>query len=180
MVGGIVISGFLDELFLAPGAGNGDFALATGDAHHLAALGAVEIAVFPVLQAVEKLQEFPVFLIALVGVPGHGAPNRPDHQAVAQGPEDQVEGRGRNPHRQQTCHQSCAQDHHIQPVRAVPACHEITQSCGHFCGKLPKPTAKSIHRKITFAKRNAFLYYIAKNAECNRLGAKLTDCLRID
>ena len=47
-VGGI-FSGFLDELFLAPGAGDGDFAFAPGDTDHLAAFGAVEVAVLPVL-----------------------------------------------------------------------------------------------------------------------------------
>ena len=38
-----------NELFLAPGAGDGDFPLSSGDAHQLAALGTVKIAVLPVL-----------------------------------------------------------------------------------------------------------------------------------
>ena len=42
-------SGFANELFLAPGAGDGDFPLSSGDAHQLAALGTVKIAVLPVL-----------------------------------------------------------------------------------------------------------------------------------
>ena len=66
----VLSSGFLNELFSALGAGDGDLTLAAGDTHHLTALGAVVIAMIPILQAIEKLQEFAVFLITLVGIAG--------------------------------------------------------------------------------------------------------------
>ena len=62
--------GFADKFFFAPGAGDGDFSLATGNTHHLAALGAVEVAVIPVLQPIPELEKLPILLVALVGIPG--------------------------------------------------------------------------------------------------------------
>ena len=73
----------LYEFFPAPGAGDGDFSFAPGDSHHLAALGAVEVAVLPVFYPVKKLEELPVFLITLIGIPGQAAENRPEHHAIA-------------------------------------------------------------------------------------------------
>ena len=78
-----LLSCFLGEFFPAAGAGDGDLALAPGHPDHLAALGAVEIPVLPVLQTACQLQEFPVFLVALVGVPGQSPENGPEHHAVA-------------------------------------------------------------------------------------------------
>ena len=43
---------FLDEFLFASGAGDGDFSLASGDAHQLLAFGAFKIPVFPVFDAV--------------------------------------------------------------------------------------------------------------------------------
>ena len=87
-----LFSCLLHEFFPAAGTGDGDFSLSSGDPDHLAAFWAVEVAVLPVLHTARQLQEFPVFLIPLVGIPGQATENGPDHQAVAQGPEDQVEG----------------------------------------------------------------------------------------
>ena len=106
-------SRFSDEFFLAPGAGDGDFPLPSGHPHQLAALGAVKVAVVPILRPVHQLQKFTVLPIALVGVPGQGAPNRPDHQAVAQHYQQQVHRRMTEEHRQQAHRQTHAQDHHI-------------------------------------------------------------------
>ena len=71
---------FSNEFLMASGAGDGDFPLSSGDPHHLPAFGAVKIAVVPVLSPANQLQKLPVFLIPLIGVPGQGAPNCPDHQ----------------------------------------------------------------------------------------------------
>ena len=71
------------EALLALGAGNGDFALVTGDADSLAAPGADEIAVLPVLDPIQHQQEPAVFLIALVDIPGQAAEDGPDHQHIA-------------------------------------------------------------------------------------------------
>ena len=138
---------FLDKPFPAAGTGNGDFALAPGDSNSLMALGAVEITILPVLQPVINLQEFPVFLIPLIGIAGQAAADGPDHQAIAQRPENQIEGLHGNDHGEQACHQARAEDHHIQAVSAIAAGHEMPQSGGQFCGELPKPAADSIHRK---------------------------------
>ena len=73
----------LHEFFPAAGAGDGDLALAPGDPDHLAAFGTVEIPVIPVLQPVKDLQKFPVFLVALVGVPGKDPENGQKHQYIA-------------------------------------------------------------------------------------------------
>ena len=65
------------------GARNGDLALTAGNAYRLTALGAVEITVIAVLQAVEKLQESAVLLIALVCIAGQAAEDRRKHQHIA-------------------------------------------------------------------------------------------------
>jgi len=138
---------FPDELLIAPGAGDGNLALAPGDTNGLVALGAVKVPVLAILDPLTDLQETPVFLIAGIDIPGKTAANGPDHQAVADDPEDQVKGPGRDHHGQQTGHQSGAQHHHIQPIRTVPACHKIAVSAGSLCRELPKPSIKSSHIK---------------------------------
>ena len=136
---------FADKFLLAPGAGDGDFALAPGNPDGLAALGAVEIAVVPVLEPVKDQQEFPVLLVALVGIPGEGPEDGPEHQPVAEGPEN-------GPHRQiaeqggeNAGHQAGAQNDHIQPVRAVPARHKAAQSGGEPSTGLAQPHRQFIH-----------------------------------
>ena len=143
-------SGFLQEAFLAAGTGDGDLAFAPGNADGLMALGAVKIAMLPVLQTVIDLQEAAVFLITLVGVPGQAAENGPDHQTIAQRPENQVKGLHRNHHRQQTGHQAGAEDRHIQTVGAIATGHKAAKGGCQFEGDLAKPATESIHKKITF------------------------------
>ena len=75
---------FLHETLPALGAGNGDLAFSPGDTDHLTALGTVIITVLPILQPGEKLQEFPVLLITLIGIAGEAAENGPEHQAISQ------------------------------------------------------------------------------------------------
>ena len=55
-------------------------------------LGAVEVAVLPVGKTVPDLQEFPVLLVPLVGIAGETAENGPDHETIAQRPENQIHG----------------------------------------------------------------------------------------
>ena len=167
-----------DELFPAPGAGDGNFPLAPGHAHQLVALGTVEITVVPIFQPSHDLQEFPVFLIALIGVPGEGPENGPDHHAVAHHKEYQIHGRHLNPHGKQAGHQPDSQNQHIQFVRAVPSGHEAAQSRAHPGGELPEPVLNAIHAPITFAKNNVCAYYIGNKTECNTGKGKFTDCLR--
>ena len=57
----------------------------------MAALGAIEVAVFPVLEAGPELQEPAIFVIAFVGLPGQAAENSPDQHGVAQQEEDQIQ-----------------------------------------------------------------------------------------
>ena len=78
------LSGFLYKLFTAFGAGDGDGAFAPGDAHLLAAAGAVKIPVIPVPEALEEHEKFPVFLVPPVGVPGKGAENCQKQQNIGQ------------------------------------------------------------------------------------------------
>ena len=139
-------SRFSDEFFLAPGAGDGDFPLPSGHPHQLAALGAVKVAVVPILQPIDYLQKLPVFLIPLVGASGQGAKNRPDHQTVAQQHQQQIDRRIPKNHRQQADRQTDAQDGHIQFVRAVASRHKAAEPCGEPRGNLMKPAANAIHK----------------------------------
>ena len=123
------LSGFLYKLLPAAGTGNGNLAFSPGNPDGLMALGTVEIPVLPVLQPVIYLQEFSVFLIPLIGVSGQAAADGPDHQAIAQRPENQIKGLHRDDHRQKACNKTRAQDRHIQPVRAITAGHEAAIGC---------------------------------------------------
>ena len=123
----LFLSGFLNKSFLALGAGNGDLALSPGDTHHLTALGAIEIAVLPILQTVKKLQEFAVFLITLVGIAGETAVKRPEHQAVGHGSQQKVDLRGLEESTDKADRKASAEDHHVQLIGSIAAHHEITE-----------------------------------------------------
>ena len=110
-------------------AGNGNLSLAPGNTHHLAAFGAVKIAVVPVLYPAHKLQKFPVLLVTLVGIPGQTAANGPNHHGVAQKYANNICQRGCYPHTCQAGKQSHAQNYHIQAVCTVAAHHEGTKAC---------------------------------------------------
>ena len=137
---------FPNEFLMAPGAGDGDFALPSRHPHHLTAFGTVKIAVVPILQPTDDLQKFPVFLIPLVGVSGQGAKNRPDHQTVAQQHQQQIDRRIPKNHRQQADRQTDTQDDHIQLVRAIASRHKAAEPCGEPRGNLMKPAANAIHK----------------------------------
>ena len=72
-------STFFDKPLLAPGAGNGKFALTAGNADGLLALRAGEVAMLPILDPLQEDQKFPVFLVTLVGIPGKGTEEGPEH-----------------------------------------------------------------------------------------------------
>ena len=139
------MSGFPDEFFSAPGAGDGNLALAPGDPHGLAALGAVEIPIVPVFKPVDQLQKFPVFLIALIGVSGKHPEHGPDHQRVAQQPEDQAYRLPPKQGGENAGHKARNQDCHIQTVGTVPAGHESAQGHSHSGPHPVQPAADSIH-----------------------------------
>ena len=120
--------GFLDEPLPALGAGNGDLSFSSGDTHHLTALGAVIIAMIPVLQAIEKLQKFTVFLIALVGIAGKGAIQGPEHQRVGNCCQQQVDRRGMEEATDHAHHKTRTKDRRIKFIGSVAAHHEISES----------------------------------------------------
>ena len=126
------LSGFLDEPLLALGAGDGDFTFAAGDTHHLTALGAIKVAMLPILQAIKKLQEFAVFLIALIGIAGEAAVERPDHQAIGHCRQHQIDLRIVEKATDQAHRKATAEDHHVQFVGSIAAHHEIAESIGEL------------------------------------------------
>ena len=120
--------GFLNELFFALGAGDSDLALTLGYTHRLAALGTIEIAMFPVFQPFHKAKILPIFLVALVGVPGEAAEDGPEHQTIGHRRQNQIDRPHGDKHREQADHQACAQDSGIELVRAVTASHKAAQA----------------------------------------------------
>ena len=74
--------GLTNKFFTAFWAGDGDLALSPGNTHRLSAPGAVEISVVFVLDFLQKLEIFPVFLVPLVGIPGKTAEKCPEHQPI--------------------------------------------------------------------------------------------------
>ena len=127
---------FLYKALLALGAGNGNLALSPGNAYHLTALGAVVIPVLPILYPINQLQEFAVFLKALVGITGEAAIQCPDHQSVGNRGQQQIHlcriDKGRN----KTNYQTCGKDHHVQLICSVTTNHEITQTVTQPLDKL--------------------------------------------
>ena len=129
-------SGLLDKLLSALGAGDGDFTLTAGDADGLAALGAGEIAVAPVLNLVKEPQEFPIFLVPGIGIPGKHPEQGPEHQAVIGQGQHQLHGSQGDEGAQQTQDQGGAEGSQAQLVGAVSACHELAEAGGEPVQKL--------------------------------------------
>ena len=132
------IAGFLDEFLTAAGAGDGDLAFSTGNPNGLAALGALEIAVLPVLQMVEEPQEFPILLIPGVGIPGEHPKQRPAHQEVIQKAQQQLRKARGNEGADEAQHQGRHQHGQAQLVGAVAACQKIAESGTQPVKKLSK------------------------------------------
>ena len=133
------------EAFLAFGAGDGDFALVPGDADGLAAAGTDEIAVLAVPDPVNHQHEPSVFLIAAIDVAGKTAEDRPDHQCVAQHPEDPAENRAAQEGRQQARRQTHAENDHIQAVCTVAPRHEMPDARTDALGNAAHPIADIVH-----------------------------------
>ena len=76
--------GFTNEFLFTLGASDGDLTLSPGDTDLLPAAGAIVIAVFFILQLLQKQQIFPVFLITLISIPGEGSENSPAHQHIGE------------------------------------------------------------------------------------------------
>ena len=133
------------ESLLAFGAGDGDFALVPGDADGLAAPGADEITVLPVLDPVQHQQEPAVFLVALVDIPGQAAEDGPDHQHIAQHPGQPPSPMLLEESRQDACRHTHTENDHIQPIRTVPAGHKMKEAGPHSCSGIAQPALETIH-----------------------------------
>lgn len=116
--------GFLNKFFLTLGAGNRNFALAPGHTHRLLAARTLEIPMVPVLDLFQKLQILPVFPIALIGVPGKAAEDRPTHQNIGDHRQNNVYHTYPDKHSQQTCHKSCHQNCCVQLIGTVATLHK--------------------------------------------------------
>ena len=101
------ILGFLNKLFFALGAGDGDFALTPGHSHRLAAAGAVKISVFLILPPLDQPQVLPVLLVPLIGIPGKTPKNRPKHQSVGASRQRHIQKRQMQEHIHQGAYKSC-------------------------------------------------------------------------
>ena len=146
-----ILFGFLNEFFLALGAGDGDFSFALRDPHRLAAAGAVKIAVVPVLEPVQQHQKSAIFLVTLVGVPGEGAEHGPEPEAVGHKSQRQIHyGRSDKQGNHADDH-ACRQNNRIEFVRSVPPGHKPGQPHPKLCAKLPQPISKSVHSVITLS-----------------------------
>ena len=123
-------SGLLDKLLSALGAGDGDLTLATGDTDGLAALGAGEIAVLPVLDLVKETKELSVLLVPGVCVAGEHPEQSPEHQAVISQRQHQLHGDQGDEGTQQAQGQGGAEDGQAQLVGAVAAHHKSAKTGG--------------------------------------------------
>ena len=124
----VIQLGFLDKLFSALGAGDGDFAFSFGDPDRLAAAGAVEITVLPVLDSVQQHQKFPVFLVALIGIPGEAPEYGPEHEHIGNQGQHQIHNLRRIENRDNANDRACHQNHGIEFVRSVPSGHKPGQA----------------------------------------------------
>lgn len=129
----------------APGAGDGDFSLAPGDTHGLAASGADEIAVVAVLDPIQHQLEAAVFLIPSVDISGQTAEDGPAHQSIAGQPEQNSGNGAAEEGRKQTGEQTGTQNHHIEPVGAVAADHEAAEAHADLSKEIAQPAVEVVH-----------------------------------
>lgn len=129
-----------NKFLTALGAFDRDFPLTSGYTHQLAALRAVILPVLAILNSLQKQQKLSVFLIPLIGISGKCSADCPNHQAVGESRQTQIQPPNRQNHGQQAGHDTCAQNKHIQFICAV--------ATGH---KMPKPVADSSHHQSPFS-----------------------------
>lgn len=101
----------------------------------------------PILDFVQQKQEFPVLLIALVGVAGEGTEDGGKHTHIGQDCQQQVDQRPGEEHGDQAQDHTATEDPHIQLVVAVAAYHKLPETVGNFVAKLAKPVTETIHMK---------------------------------
>lgn len=165
-LGTAVPSGTSLKPFLALGAGNDNFSLMARDADCLAAAGADKITVLAVLEAVQQQHKAPVFLIALVDIPGEAAPDCQEHQRIAQQPCNPRARTAAQERGKQAGSKADAENHHVQPVRSISTSHETPEAGCHFLKKLLHLVSEivhtitqtepvNVHRRIISARRYA-------------------------
>ena len=145
MVQHLTFLGFPDKLLPAPGAGNGNLSLTSGNSYGLMALGAVKIPVLVVLEMFKKLQKSPVFLISFIGIPGKHPADGPDHKAIGKEQKDQRKGKASDHSGQQACDQAGCQDHHTETIRTISSAHKAADSLPKLKHQLSQPQSKTIH-----------------------------------
>ena len=124
------------------------------DADLLAAAGAVVVAVIPVLQPLEQQEEFPVFLIPLIGISGKAAKDHQNQTNIGKQCKQQAhDHKPAENSRQDTARHTGAKQRKIQFICAVPALHKLPKEITHI---------------ITYR------YYIANTGFFNRPARKLT------
>ena len=122
-----ILSSFLHEFFPAFGTGNGDLTLTSGNTDRLVALGALKIAVLPVLEPVDDLAVLSVFLIALIGVFGQAPENHQTQETIGNHGQDHIDAPDPDEHGQQTAYHTHTQQCHIQMVVAIATHHKLAQ-----------------------------------------------------
>ena len=109
------------------------------------AFGTVEILVVPVFCLLDHLQEFCVFQIPLVGIPGKRPEQSPDQQGIGNQGNDQIDNGVADKQRHQADYQAGAENNHIEPVGSVSSGHETLQAGTHGVPQLPEPVSNTIH-----------------------------------
>jgi hypothetical protein len=91
----------------------------------------------PVFDPLQKAQIFPIFPVALIGIPGEAAENTPDHNDIRQGGQHKAcpGGKPLQDHRNQAQYKTQTQQRHIQFICAVPAGHKAAHCLSDFLKK---------------------------------------------
>ena len=166
-------SGLLDEFFPALGAGDGNLALASGDADGLLTLGAGKVAVVPILDAVNQQEKLAVLIVAFVGAAGEAAHQRHDQKHIAEQIQDHIHQRILHEDAQNTQNHAQDQNRHIQTVMTVAARHKTLDSVCDVRTGLTQPAAKIVHWDHLF--KRVYAYYMARRSKCNRFHGKFTE-----
>lgn len=172
------ILSFALEFFLAPGACNENFSLASRNPDGLTAFRANKIAVVPVSDSVQHQTEAAVFLVALIDVSGKTPPNCPDHQPVAHRPGSKTDGSAPEEGGNQTGEKTTAENDDIQSVSAISPGHKPTKSQYQFPGKITEPAAEIVHgiTLINGMKKNGYIIF-SFSGNFNREWLIFTECL---
>ena len=99
-------SGFADELFTATGTADVDLALVTGDPNTLLAVGATEISVIPILQAVPEAEELLILCLSAVNILGKHTEKDQHQTGCIDQTEEPIENGTANENIQQIIHQT--------------------------------------------------------------------------